>query len=376
MARILIQSMMKFSFIICFALLLSCGGASENAGEGNGGEVAKAAENVTDKRDDLSLSSVPVAITVADTGSISSYIMLSSTIETERTVDVYPLLMGVVRQLLVEEGDTVYRGQTLCVLVDDEYRLAAEKAEVVYEKRKLEFERQKQMLEKNLISTEAFENARFAMQEAAIDYDQAKVNLEHTRVKAPIAGVIAKRNVRLGDRIQTGTNLFTIVNMRDKQVKVHVPEKNVWQLEKGQQAIISSEFLTDTQYAGKIERIAPVVDKETGTVTVTIMMNENYPNLRPGMFVNVLIVTDTRDGTILVPKDAIVYENGLPYVFVVHDSLAYRKLLQIGFTNPDFVEAVGGVLQNDSLIVVGQSGLRDGAKVRIAPRDIPIQKNS
>ena len=358
------------------SIFVACQGNQADSGSGNGGDEAKAAENSSKAKEELSLSAIPVSISVTDTGNISSYIMLSSTIETERTVDVYPLLMGVVKRLLVEEGDRVRSGQTLCVLEDEEYRLAAEKTEIVFERRKSEFERQRQMLEKNLISAEVFDNSRFAMREAEVDFNQRKVDLEHTRVKAPISGIIAKRIVRLGDRVQTGMNLFTIVNMQDKQVKVHVPEKNTWQLRKGQRANINSEFLPGVEYEGMIERIAPIVDKETGTVTVTIMMNENYEDLRPGMFVNVLIVTDTKKGAVLVPKDAVVYENGLPYVFVVHDSLAYRKLLKTGFTDPNFIEALGGVAVSDSLIVVGQSGLRDGARVRVMLRDMPIQKNS
>ena len=358
--------------LCCTFITFSCQQSAKETEANASEDGANAAETSKENKESPGLDAVPVAISVADTGSISSYLLLSSTIETERTVDVYPLQMGVVKSLRVEEGDKVRRGQALCVLVDDEYRLAAEKAELNYEKSVKDFERFKRMLDKSLISQEEYDNARFAMRDAEIEHNRAKVALAHTRVKAPISGVIAERIVRLGDRVQQSSKLFTIVNMDDKQVKVHVPEKNAWLLKKEQQAKITSDFMPNREFSGAIARIAPVVSRETGTVTVTIMMDEKYEDLRPGMFVNVLIQTDTHVGSVLVPKDAIVYENGLPYVFTVTDTLANRKSLKIGFTNPDYVESVGGVSSGDSLIVVGQSGLKDKAKVRVLPRDMPV----
>jgi membrane fusion protein (multidrug efflux system) len=83
------------------------------------------------------------------------------------------------------------------------------------------------------------------------------------------------------------------------------------------------------------------------------------------MFVNVGLITDSRRGVLLVPKEALTYDAGQPYAFVVRDSTVHRTLLELGLTNPREVEVVAGLAKSDSVVIVGQEGLRDGAKVRV-----------
>ena len=80
------------------------------------------------------------------------------------------------------------------------------------------------------------------------------------------------------------------------------------QVAKGQRAEIGSDFMPDQQFDGWVKRISPVVDPRSGTFKVTVGVNDRFEALRPGIFVSVRIVTDTREQAVLVPKNAIVYD--------------------------------------------------------------------
>ena len=85
----------------------------------------------------------------------------------------------------------------------------------------------------------------------------------------------------------------------------------------------------------------------------------------PGMFVNVRIIVDNRKDSILIPKDAVVHEGDLKYIYTVKGGKARKQLLQEGYSNVEFVQATSGVSQGDAVIVMGHNALKDGANVKI-----------
>jgi len=132
-----------------------------------------------------------------------------------------------------------------------------------------------------------------------------------------------------------------------------------------QVAQIESDFLQDMSFDGYVKRISPVVDPQSGTFKVTLGVHDRWEHLRPGIFVTARIVTDTHASTVLVPKEAIVYDGADRFVFVVRDSTAHRVKLDAGYENSRFVEARSQIDDTTQVIVVGQNGLKDQARIRI-----------
>lgn len=328
--------------------------------------VAAKDEDKKGKKDEKEESDlVPVEVTSLKVGEISSFILLSSNLETERMADVYSRVQGVLKNIRVEEGQVVKKGQILATLEADEYALAEQKAKVDFLKQKNAFTRSRKMYEKKLLSIEEFEQAKFAKESAEIAYKQAKLNLDYTRIEAPISGVVGERLVRVGDRVQPANKLFSVVNTEEIIAVIHVPEKEIGRIQRGQQAFVMSDHLPGHQFSGKVKRVSPVVDPASGTFKVTIGIRNKSNSLRPGMFINVHVITETHLDAVLVPKTAIVYENESMNVYVVRDSIAYKTELNYGFQNYEFVEAIDGLQENDKIIVVGQSGLKDKTKVKV-----------
>ena len=340
-------------------------------GEGGTDGDKKTAAADSTKTDSLKVDAkkveegVPVKVRPVATGRISDYVQHTSAIETEEVIDVYAQTGGLVREVLVEEGDEVKAGQLLVRLVDDELRLSADEARVNHQKLASKFERSEGLFERSLLSKEDFEERKFTLEESRIRWERSKIALAHASVRSPVNGVVAERGVKLGDRIGNSNKLFSLVDLKKLIAYVHVPGRDMRHIGLGQQARVTTDFLPGEEFEGYILRISPVVDPRNGTFKVTLGVDESADLLRPGMFITVNIVTATHGDAVLVPKRAVVYDDGFPHVFVVSDSLATRKRLEIGFEDSENLEVLSGTALGDLIVVVGQNGLKDEAKVRI-----------
>lgn len=353
---------------ILFLTLLALGAC----GEGEAGDKDKKtadADSTKVKKDEKKKKKVdegvPVKVSEVAVGPISDYVQHTSTIEAEEAIDVYAQATGLVSEVLVEEGDRVVSGQVLVRLVDDELRLGADEARVNYEKLTNSFKRSQGLFDRNLLSREDYEQQKFTVEEARIRWERAKLSLDHASVRSPADGVIAERTVKLGDRISPSAKLFSLVDLQNLIAQVHVPGRDMRYISQGQIAEVTTDFLPGETFRGYVERISPVVDPGSGTFKVTLALNDSRSRLRPGMFITAHIVTATHETAVLVPKKAIVYDDGFPHVFVVNDSTASRVRLDVGFEDSENLEVLEGTKEGDRIVVVGQNGLKDQAKIRV-----------
>ena len=348
--------------------LAGCGGeqAKGQSGTGAGADSTKVdSTEVTKKKEKKTPEGVPVKVHHVQHGAISSYLQYNAKVEAEETVDVYAHGTGLVKRVLVEEGDHVEMDQVVVHMVDRDLKLSEAEARIAYQKLESNFKRRKEIFARNLLSKEDYERDGFDLEQAEIQWQRAQLNLDHAMVRSPIAGIVAERIVKLGDRIGPNTKLYVLVNMHSLISRAHIPGGELRNISVGQSARITTDHLSDVKFPGRIIRISPVVDPNSGTFRVTLGIDDGDGRLRPGMFVTTHIVTATHERALLVPKRAVVYDDGHPHVFVVQDSTARKIQLDVGFENTENLEVLSGVSQGDSIVVVGQNGLKDQAKVRV-----------
>jgi membrane fusion protein (multidrug efflux system) len=115
---------------------------------------------------------------------------------------------------------------------------------------------------------------------------------------------------------------------------------------------------------GRVERISPIVDQSSGTVKVTIALDP-APGFRPGSFVRVDIRADTRTGALLIPKKAVLEEDGQSYVYVVSSDSAKRTKVELGYSSDGLVEIRSGLTTGQKVVVAGQGALKEGSKIKI-----------
>ena len=320
---------------------------------------------------------VPVEIAAAERGDISSYLVFSSTVETEAAVEIHPEVSGQVEAVFVEEGDQVAAGDILVTLANDQARLEDRESDVNLRHLEGSFERTEEMYKRKLISEQSYEDKLYELEQARLRRERATLALTQTEIRAPFSGVLTSRQVQVGARVAPGAKLFDLIKLDDMIARVHVPGRYMRIVKTGQIAEVESDFIEDMLFAGYVKRISPIVDPKSGTFKVTVGLRDRWEYLRPGIFVNVRVVIDTHQNTILIPKEAVVYDGSDRYVFVVADSTAQRIQLDVGYENGLVVEARSEIGDNAAVIIVGQNGLKDQARVRvISATAVPTAANT
>lgn len=368
--------------------------------EANTGAEAKAADEE---------EAVPVELATVSRGEISSHLVSTANVRALREVDLASQSDGVVSQVLVEEGALVRKDQVLCVLDDTplqirlqtarqrlaQARLQLEKARFRQEKAagqivngREDLERYERMFSEGLVSERDVALLRYKVEELEHDervssseirelthrveeleaeIGQVELELSRTRIRAPFGGYIVQRQVELGHTVRNLEPLFKLSDFSPLYVDVHVSELEALRVRPGHPVMLSFASPEGTAVAtGNVVRISPVVDQATGTVKITAELGPNSDRrLRPGAFVRVEIRTDTREDSILIPKRALLEEDGEQYVFVVEEDAARRLKVELGYQSGDQVEVVQGLSEGDRVVVAGQGTLRQGSKVRV-----------
>jgi membrane fusion protein, multidrug efflux system len=318
-----------------------------------------------DKARQAAAEMVPVETALVTRGAISAFLSFNSTLETESVVDLFPQTSGQVEALLVEEGQIVKEGDPLLKIEDRELRLDVEEGMANFEHLQKDFTRIADLFKRNLVNKQDYETQAYQLEQARLRLERAKIRLSYATVRAPFDGVISARETQIGARVGSGTKLFSMVKLDDIVARVFVPGRYLPVVAEKQAAVVTSEFLPDRSFSGWVKRISPVIDPKSGTFKVTVGVRSEKPaDLPPGLFVGVRIITDTRPNAVLIPKRAVVYEGGERYVFIVDKNRAVKKKLTVGYEDPQNVEALSGFEPGTAVIVLGQSGLKDGAMVR------------
>jgi membrane fusion protein (multidrug efflux system) len=308
---------------------------------------------------------MPVEVMAITRGSIEATIQSSTHLEAEADLKVFARTANRVTELLVEEGDLVQKGDVLLRLENDRQKTAYAKALASRDKALEEFEREKVLYERQLVSEQVFNNAEYEMKQLQLAFEDAARELEYTEVRAPITGTISQRMVKYGDLVNLNQHLFDIVDFNSIVARIYVPEKSLPDLRLGQAARVTATPFGETEHEGYVKRIAPVVDARTGTVKVTIGFPD-VGDLRPGMYVDVDLITANRSDALLITKRALLYDGELTYVFrLLPERKVERVLVQPRIVDRFNVEPASGFEEGDEIVIVGQSGLKDGATVRL-----------
>jgi len=327
---------------------------------GCGGE-SQSKENGEEEKEPV----VPVEVASVSSGDISAYFTGTATVEAEDETDVVAKVGGVVEELCVEEGDYVKAGTVLARLDDEMIAVQLEQAKAELRKQENNYERNKDLHDKQLVSTEVFQQVKFEYERQKAAYDLAELSLKYTAIKTPISGVVAERKIKVGNMVLQNQGVFRVSGLNPLIAVLHVPERQLERMRPGQRVILNIDALGGVDYQGYIKRISPVVDSATGTVKVTIEVKDSTGRVRPGMFARVKIIYDVHQGTTLAPKDAIIAEDRESAVFVVQDSTAYRRNVVLGYINTTHVEILEGLMPGDTIVTTGKGSLKDSTKVEI-----------
>jgi membrane fusion protein (multidrug efflux system) len=318
---------------------------------------------------------VPVEVQPVTRAAIVAVYSGTAPIEAHEEAVVVAKVGGEVRQIHVEEGDDVKAGQLLARLDGDRLRLEVRETEANLRKLERDYKRQQELAEKGLVAKGTAENAKFDLDALQASYDRARLELSYTEIRAPISGVVSARDIKVGNTIQPNAPTFRVTDLDPLIAYVHIPEKEFRKLAPGQTADVIVDALGGTRFAGRIARISPTVDPQTGTFRAQLEVPDESRRLKPGMFARINIVYERRENALQVPRNAIIDTDGEQSVFTIVKGKAEQQRIRTGLTNNGMVEVVEGLGGGEQIVVIGQAGLKTGTAVRIvdaAPPGAPV----
>ncbi|MDZ7780731.1 MAG: efflux RND transporter periplasmic adaptor subunit [Gemmatimonadota bacterium] len=361
------RSALKGALLVGLTLALTACGSGSEASEaqtrgrggppggpqgGSRGESARAA---------------PVSARVAEAGNLEVTLRASTNLRARERIDLVPKQAGVVVDILVEEGDRVEEGQVLARLDAAEWQLQAEQAEARAAAATEAANRARRLQEMDLVSEQEVERLVSEARVAEADLGLARLRVENASMRAPFTGTVTHRNVDRGQQVNTSEPAFSLAALDRLEAVVSIPEREIGRVAVGQTVRILLQEGAAPVTSGVVERIRPVVDATSGTVqvTVTVPAASTGVRLRPGQFVNVDLVTETLADRITLPRTSVLVDGAAPRVFLVRGGEAEEREVELGYSRGDRVEIRSGVEPGDTVVVVGQDNLREGAAVRI-----------
>ena len=207
--------------------------------------------------------------------------------------------------------------------------------------------------------------AEAAARQAEAAFRLARLQLQHTEVRAPLDGVVVERRVDPGEYAAPGVPLLTVADVSTVRVHLVMSETQIRAVRRRQEVRVTVDALPGREFVGLVEAWSAAADPRTRSFVVKVRVPNPEGALRPGMFARGRLVVRSRQDVPAVPEQAVGYEGSRPYVFVVDSGRARRRFVTVGLVSGGWAE-VQGLVPGTPVVVAGQSLLRDGDPVTVA----------
>ncbi|MFW5861574.1 MAG: efflux RND transporter periplasmic adaptor subunit [Spirochaetota bacterium] len=268
---------------------------------------------------------VPVKATAVIRKDMVDSIKLTGDIIGTEVVNVFSRVPGKVEEILVKEGQKVWKGQTVIKVNRD----------IV-----------------------------------GMDYMPAIV-------ESPINGYVGSLMVDRGMSIASSTALAQVVNMSSVEAVVQLMEEDINRVQPGMTAKIGVEAFPGRAFAGRVYKKSAVLNAASRTQEVHILINNPGTKLKHGMFADVEIILGRRKNVLAVPVDAVMRdERESAYVYVVEKDIARRKMIETGLTVDNFTEVKSGLGQDAVVVTLGKENISDGEHLKVYREDQPNEEKN
>ena len=346
-------------------------------------------------------------------GIVRSEIVVSANVEAAAVADLTAPAAGMVVRVLADVGDVVSRGAVLAELDRRVASAGLASGSLRVDQLSRQLSDEQALLAAGASTETAVRDLANQLQTARASLREAQVNASLLRIVAPFSGVIAARDLAVGEAAGGGARAFQLVDTRSLRVVARLPERDLSRIAQGQAARLSPAYETDRVVEARVAEVAPVVDASTGTFQVRIDLPPDGGGLRHGQYVHVRLELERHEDARLVPRDAVLTDNGKPVVFLVEPAppedsdasedvpaasggwwswgsadagdapqdeedeaqgpvwVARRVPVQLGLRDEAVAEIVEGITDDAVVVTVGQGTLKDGARVRLLGAVVP-----
>ena len=328
----------------------------------------------------------PPAVTIIHVqhGPIESTIRVTGRIINDRTVTLTALLDGQIQGMLVQKGQQVKAGQVLAYLDKREADALLEKAraQAARERESVEeadrkLKRLSEMGRSGGASAQAVDDAeaewrgaRARLRVAEAELKVAEIHREKIEITAPFAGVITQKTAEVGQWLEAGTPLFTLVANQGREIEAYVDAGDSGIVKLGQSVTVASDAYPGRSWQEKVDWIAPAITTDQNdainTFAVRMTLGPDAPPLLLEQQVDVRIRTARKDDVLKLPYGALIDKGGIQQVATIHDGRVKLVDVTLGIDDFNHIEIAAGLKGDEDIILPqGQQRLEDGMAVQI-----------
>ena len=319
-------------------------------------------------------------IAIVQQRSLQSGPSISGSLAAEREATIRAEIGGAVLQTLAEQGQRVAAG-TLLARIDDSgvrdgwlsARSGVTSAQSSADLASRDLTRAKTLIAAGAIADRDLEQSQRAnvaaqagLADARARLALAEQNLEHTRIKAPFAGIVAEKQVSAGDVVSPGGALYTVIDPSTMRLEASVPAERLSGVRVGMPVTFEVNGYPGRSFTGRIVRVSPTADAVTRQVRIIASIPNAGSTLVGGLFAEGRVASETRNG-LVVPLTA-VDERGLqPAVVKVSGGTVRRTVVELGLRDAlsESVEITKGIAAGDTVLTGAAQGISDGTRVRV-----------
>lgn len=309
----------------------------------------------------------PVGVVVSPirTGNVVDRAESVGTVRARDAVAITAKVTGIVTAIRFQEGQRVREGDQLVDLDSGAVRAELDQARALFDDARSQVVRARQLQAGQSIAAQRLETLESVARQTEGRVRQAQARLEELRVAAPFSGRVGLRQVSVGALVQPGTLVTTLDDISKVRVEFAVPEVFLARLRVGSQVTARSSAFGDRRFTGTVAVVDTRIDTTTRTVRVISEFDNAEEELKPGLFMTVELVLQTRSDALLAAEEALDPLGDRNFVYVIRDNRASRVEVRIGQRLPGEVEILSGVTASDVVVVRGIQRLRHNAPVRV-----------
>jgi multidrug efflux pump subunit AcrA (membrane-fusion protein) len=240
---------------------------------------------------------------------------------------------------------------------ESQYKLAEQQ----YQTAKINFD-----ITEQVSASENIAAARAQLNQSKVAYQIAKNAFENTNIKSPIDGVVAAKNVKVGEYISNAAASFIIIDHSSYTVDLDVNEDVIGKAVIGDHTKVFIHSISEEALSGTIIAAAPSADMKKQTYLVKIAIDNPPSTIKGGMFAEVKLILNKVENCVFVPLTSVIDEDGKKYVYVLKGDRATKAEVTAGMFNDKEIQIINGISVDDAIVVKGQDFLKDGSIVVVS----------
>lgn len=272
---------------------------------------------------------------------------------------------GKVERIACREGQAVKKGQLLAEIDVSALKAALDRARASAKLAAEQAQRRRFLHKRGVLPQEELDRALTKQILAEGRLREARIHYEQGFVRSPIDGLVNKLYVDPGEFAGKGAPVADLVNIDRIRINVNAPELDVRFLKVGQKARVTVDAFPGRQWLGRVDFLAFKADPATRTFKVRVVVDNPDRRIRPGMIARATFLRRVIPNALAAPLFAILDKGGERIIFVEKNGVARARTISIGIIDNDQVQITKGLEPGDRLIVVGQTEVEDGMKVKV-----------